>query len=124
MNAAMAKANASLNQFITHLKSPKPGETGFAIKTGISEGTEKEYFWLSRVTYDGKEFQGIIDNDPELVKSVKFGQKITVRPADVSDWMYLNNRKLVGGLTLLVLRDKMSPAERAEFDKNVPFKLN
>ena len=76
------------------------------------------------MTYDGKAFQGTIDNDPELVKNVKLGQRMTVRPRDVSDWMYLNNRKLVGGLTILVLRDKMSPAERAEFDKNVPFKID
>jgi Uncharacterized protein conserved in bacteria (DUF2314) len=35
--------------------------------------------------------------------------------------MYLDNRKLVGSYTLRVLRDMSSPAERAEFDKNVPF---
>ena len=35
--------------------------------------------------------------------------------------MYVENRKLVGGYTLRVLRDAVTAAERAEFDKSVPF---
>jgi uncharacterized protein YegJ (DUF2314 family) len=121
MNAAIDKAKSTVNTFIVHLKSPKPGETGFAIKTMFTEGAQKEHMWLSPVTFDGKNFQGIINNDPEAVTNVKIGQRVTVSPASISDWMYLDNRKLVGGYTLRVLRDMSSPAERAEFDKSVPF---
>jgi hypothetical protein len=37
--------------------------------------------------------------------------------------MYVENRKLVGGETLRVLRDTATPAERADFDKSVPFSI-
>ena len=37
-----------------------------------------------------------------------------------SDWMYVDHGKLVGGYTL---RDRLSPSERPEFDRSVPFKV-
>jgi uncharacterized protein YegJ (DUF2314 family) len=73
------------------------------------------------VTYDGTNFQGTIDNEPEMVKNVKNGQRVTVAPAEISDWMYVENRKLVGGETVRALRASLSPAERANFDKSVDF---
>ena len=48
-------------------------------------------------------FQGTVNNEPEKVKTVKMGQKVTVA-AKISDWMYVENRKLVGGYTMRVLR--------------------
>ena len=123
MNAAIDKAKSTVNTFITHLKSPKQGETGFAIKTPFIDGEHKEHMWLAPVTFDGTNFQGTINNEPEAVRNVKLGQKVTVSPANLSDWLYLENRKLVGGQTLRVLRDGLSPAEQAEFDKSVPFRI-
>ena len=38
--------------------------------------------------------------------------------------MYVDHGKLVGGYTLRVLRDGLSPAERAEFDRSIPFKID
>jgi uncharacterized protein YegJ (DUF2314 family) len=38
--------------------------------------------------------------------------------------MFVENRKLVGGHTLRVLRDAMPADERAEFDKSVPFQVD
>ena len=73
--------------------------------------------------YGGKVFRGKINNDPELVKNVKIGQSITVEPKQISDWMYINQGKLVGGTTVRVLRDNLSPSERKGFDESVPFKI-
>ena len=58
---------------------------------------------------------------PEKIRSVRMGQRVTVAPAKISDWMYVENRRLVGGHTLRVLRDALTPAERADFDASVPF---
>ena len=77
--------------------------------------------WLTPVTYDGQNFHGTINNIPELVKSVEIGQAVTVAPSEISDWMYIDNGKLVGGETMRALRNAATPAERAEFDKSVPF---
>jgi uncharacterized protein YegJ (DUF2314 family) len=38
--------------------------------------------------------------------------------------MYVENNKLVGGYTIRVLRDGLSASERADFDKEFPFKID
>lgn len=123
MNAAIQKAKATVGTFISALKAPKPGQTGFSVKKAFSDGTNTEYIWLAPVTFDGKSFHGTVNNEPEKVKGVKFGEKASVASADISDWMYIENRKLVGGETLRALRDAMTPAERAEMDRSLPFSV-
>jgi uncharacterized protein YegJ (DUF2314 family) len=120
MKAAIAKARASVDQFITALKSPKPRQSGFAVKKRLCDGEEVELFWLTQVTFDGKRFLGVVDNQPQIVKTVVLGQKETVPPEEICDWMYLDGRRLIGGQTLRVVRDRLSPKERVEFDKNMP----
>jgi uncharacterized protein YegJ (DUF2314 family) len=121
MNAAIAKARATVDAFITALQSPRPNQTEFSVKMAFTDRGKTEHMWLSPVTYDGTKFQGIVNNDPEMVKNVKIGQEVTVAPGEISDWMYVENEKLVGGETLRVLRNALSPAERAAFDESVPF---
>jgi uncharacterized protein YegJ (DUF2314 family) len=121
MNAAIEKARSTVNTFIAALKSPKPSQSAFSVKMAFTDGADIEHMWLTPVTYDGTSFQGTVDNEPEKVKNVKMGQRVSVTPSKISDWMYVENRKLVGGQTLRVLRDSLTPAERADFDKSVPF---
>jgi uncharacterized protein YegJ (DUF2314 family) len=124
MNAAIEKARYTVNTFIIALKSHRKNEGAFSVKMAFSDGTNTEHIWLDEVRYDGTKFTGIVANDPELVKSVKIRQKASVASGEISDWMYVENGKLIGGYTLRVLRDGMSPAERAEFDKSVPFTVD
>jgi uncharacterized protein YegJ (DUF2314 family) len=124
MNAAMDKARSTVPMFTAALQSPKAGRSAFAIKMGFTDGADTEHIWLTAVSYDGSRFTGTVSNEPEKVRSVKMGQKVTVAPDKISDWMYIENRKLVGGETLRVLREQMAPAERADFDKSVPFTID
>ena len=98
-------------------------KTAFSVKMAFTDGGGTEHIWLAPVTYDGTSFRGTVNNEPQIVRSVKMGQKVTVAPAQISDWMYVENRKLVGGQTLRVMRDALSPAERADFDKGLPFRV-
>jgi uncharacterized protein YegJ (DUF2314 family) len=121
MNAAMEKARSTVGTFTTALASPKPGQRSFTVKVPFSDGKNTEHMWLSPVTFDGTKFHGTINNDAERVSHVKNGDHAEVEPSKISDWMFVDEGKLVGGYTLRVLRDSMSPAERAEFDKSVDF---
>ena len=123
MNAAMAKARATVKQFIAVVKSPKPGQTGVALKVPFKDGKHVEHMWVNTVRYDGKNFHGVLNNDPVQVKTVKIGDPVTVAPDKISDWMYVEGGKLVGGETLRALRADMPPGERAEFDRGLPFKI-
>ena len=121
MNAAIAKARATVGTFVTALRAPKKSQSGFAVKVRITDEGANEHFWLSDVRYDGSEFSGKIANDPERVFTVEVDQVVSARAAEISDWMYVDNGKLVGGYTVRVLRDRLSSSDRAEFDRTMPF---
>jgi uncharacterized protein YegJ (DUF2314 family) len=121
MNAAIAKARSTVDQFITVVKSPKASQSSVSVKAPFTEAGYTEHMWLSDVSFDGTNFHGTVDNEPEKVKTVKMGQTVSVARDKISDWMYVENGKLFGGETLRALREGLSPNERAEFDKSVPF---
>jgi len=124
MKEAIQKARTSTDAFIAALKTPRPNQTSFAIKVRFVDGNDAEFMWLSPVTFDGKKFSGTLNNNPEKLKNVKMGHKASVEPAEIADWMYVQDGKLVGGYTVRVARDKMPPEERAKWDRTVPFRLD
>jgi uncharacterized protein YegJ (DUF2314 family) len=123
MQAAFAKARATAPTFIAALEAKKPGAGGFAVKVMFKDGNQTEHMWLSRPTFHDGKFIGVLDNEPEFVHNVKMGQVISVAPGEITDWMYVENRKLVGGYTLRAIRDSKTPAERAQMDREIPFAI-
>jgi uncharacterized protein YegJ (DUF2314 family) len=122
MNAAIAKARSTVGQMVDALKSPN-GRSDFAVKMPFSQGGRGEHMWVQPVEFSGGRFTGTLANDPVTVKSMKAGQEVSAPRDEISDWMYVENGKLVGGYTLRVLRDTLSAKERSEFDQSVPFQI-
>jgi uncharacterized protein YegJ (DUF2314 family) len=123
MDRAVENAQRTLGFFMAALHAKKDGDTVFEIKKGFIDGDKVEHLWIKRVTYDGKNFHGQIDNQPEEVNNVHPGQRVTVAPGDVTDWMFLKDGKLIGGYTTRVLYARLSPVDKAEFDKHAEFKI-
>jgi len=113
MNAAIAKARRTLDNFWDALETQRDGETGYALKVQIEDRNGVEHFWLTDIERDGKRIVGTIDNDPNLVRSVRLGQRFEFTDADISDWSFMRNGKIVGNQTLRPLLKRM-PAELAE----------
>jgi uncharacterized protein YegJ (DUF2314 family) len=107
MNAAIDDARASLAEFVERLKNPKPTDESFSVKKKISDGKEVEHLWVTDVSYSDGKFTGVINEDPQSVRNVKFGQKVTVEETEILDWMYLDDGELVGNFTLRVLLKRM-----------------
>ena len=118
MNAAVATARETLPQFVAALKSPTPDQRDFVIKVGFTEGDATEYMTVTSVRPDGPGFRGTLHNDPAVARNVKRGDEVSVGRERVVDWYYTEKGKLVGGHTLRVLRDRMTPEQRKEFDEH------
>ena len=73
----------------------------------ISDGEEVEHLWLTDVSYSDGKFTGILNEDPQSVRNVIFGQEVTVEETEILDWMYLDDGKLVGNYTLRVFLKRM-----------------
>lgn len=117
MTAAIEKARQTIETFWNAKSARGEGVAGFALKVGISEpGSDQvEHFWLIRVRKhsDGK-LSGEINNEPNFIKSVKFGQRYVFHPDMISDWMFVRNGMIVGAWTLRVIINRM-PGERTDY---------
>jgi len=113
MQAAISKARASLPQFWQTFSAHSQGEKGFALKVRIKDSNTTEHFWAIDLEHHESKTMGTINNDPNKVSTVKLGERIKIPEADISDWMYLRDGKVVGNYTLRPLLKKM-PAKEAE----------
>src|SRR5262245_35147483 len=96
MNAAIGKARNSLPQFWQVFEHPTRGESDFFIKVRIKDANGTEHFWITDIERKDGHISGRINNDPNIVKNVKDGDRIEIPQQDISDWMYYRDGKMVG----------------------------
>jgi uncharacterized protein YegJ (DUF2314 family) len=111
MEAAIARARREVDTFVAELAKPT-GES-HAVKLAITDAGETEHFWLMDVKHRNGQFEGVINNEPGIVKNVRLGDKRTVNKAEISDWMYIRDGKMYGNYTIRPLLPAM-PKEDAE----------
>lgn len=109
MEAAIARAQAEVDVFIAALRDGAGSD--FAVKAPIQDGDEIEHFWLTDVAFRDGVFEGLIGNEPGVVKNVEFGQTWTVKKEEISDWMFVRDDKIHGNYTMRPLLRTMSPEE-------------
>jgi len=112
MAGAIAKARQSLPEYWKSCEKPAAPNMSCALKVMIRAGGQVEHFWLVNVERKGGGYAGTINNDPNLVKTVKAGQRYEFKEADVTDWMFMRNGKIVGNETMRPLLKRM-PADQA-----------
>lgn len=117
MNAAIAKARETLPEFWGIFEKPERGETLFALKVAISDGVHTEHFWVNDLLRQDGKLQGTINNEPNLVSHVKFGQRIDIPQGDISDWTYTRDGKMHGNHTLRPLFKHMTDEDVAYYKK-------
>lgn len=116
MDRAVRKARDTHKTFIAALQQPKPGYRNFSVKKGFpTPGGGQEHIWVSNPKWDGTVFRGKIGNEPVDTKAVALGDVVAVKPEELSDWMYLDGPKLVGGYTVRVLHFQGTPEEQKQF---------
>ena len=118
MDRAVEMAQKTVKTFIAILRSPKGSQSRFAVKKPFVEGEKVEHIWLTEISFDGRLFHGKVDNEPVDLKGARLGQEVTVASNEISDWMYVQDGRLVGGYTIVAMSEHMSPAEKQQFEKD------
>jgi uncharacterized protein YegJ (DUF2314 family) len=103
MNPAIDKARASLPEFWARLADPARNEADFSLKLGISDDVGTEHFWCGEIDAEAEAATCVIANEPVHVHTVAYGERVTVDPDIISDWLYYRDGKIVGGETLRVM---------------------
>lgn len=118
MLAAIAKARETLPQFWTTFEKHEHGESGFALKVKITDKNGSEHFWATDLERRDGKIMGTINNDPNVVSTVKFGERIEIPESDISDWLYMRDGKMVGNETVKPLFKTM-PTDEAKRVKSM-----
>jgi len=111
MLAAIAKARETLPQFWTTFDKRDQGEADFALKVRIKDKNGTEHFWATDIERSDGKIMGTINNDPNIVASVKLGDRIQIPEVDISDWLYMRGGKMVGNHTFKPLFKNMPEEE-------------
>ncbi|WP_086594464.1 DUF2314 domain-containing protein [Hymenobacter crusticola] len=123
MTLAIKRGKASFSQFLSAMQQQDSANSNFAVKVHYDDGEQVEHIWLSNLTVENSQLYGVVDNVPEFTKQVKEGQKVKVDTSLVTDWNYTRGKKLIGGYTIKLLRERMTPAERTEFDESTGWEI-
>ena len=100
MLAAIAKARATLDDFLALAEAPMPDTKNFKLKVRFREGKNLEYFWIIPFKRVDDGFEGLLGNKPEVLKNLDYEQIVHFSRADVVDWGYLRDGRQVGSYTV------------------------
>ena len=124
MNAAMAKAKTTSDEFVRAFHAQKPGTKDFFVKKPYpTPNGSQEHMWIEVHEEHNGILKGLVANEAEDTRAVKMGDAVTLNLSEISDWKYQDGKKLVGGYTIRYFIDKMSPKEREDFLKENGFEL-
>jgi uncharacterized protein YegJ (DUF2314 family) len=112
MNAAIARARATLPVFWASYDAPKRTETEHSLKVRFQTGGNDEYIWMSDVKKlpDG-DYAARFADTPQNLPGKRFGDLAEFNDAEISDWMFMRNGKIVGGETIKPLLKSMPKAD-------------
>ncbi len=96
----MEQACATIDQFCAALAARQPEQSKFAVKVPFSDGNHVEHMWLMPVVDLGETIRGTVNNQPDQVTGVRIGEVREFSKGKISDWMYIDQGRLVGGYTL------------------------
>jgi uncharacterized protein YegJ (DUF2314 family) len=122
MRFAIQEARRTLRTFFDAFVTPKENQTSFLLKVLFRSGAEKEHIWVADINASVSPLEGTIANEPKLA-GLRFMERTTFGPSQITDWMYVEDGYLVGGFTTQVIRSCMSPSQRAEYESHAPYKF-
>lgn len=102
--AAVLTSRRTLPRFIDRYQHPQPGDRAFGVLARFTSSQGPVRAWVHVDRYADNTFTGHLDSDVETEPPLRKGATVSISKDDVDDWVYQENGKQVGGLTLKVLR--------------------
>ncbi len=62
-----------------------------------SETGDHEWMWVSLNTWKGRSVEGILENDPVLIKRLQKGSRVNITDQDIFDWAIVTDGRLLDG---------------------------
>lgn len=117
LQAATAEARRRWPQFTNAYANKRP-EQIFAVKVPFREGEFTEFMWIKILKIKGEFLQGVLDNDPVNLKRFKRGTRVRLRVRALTDWMYTEGERRVGGFTNEALNEARREREARNLEEH------
>jgi uncharacterized protein YegJ (DUF2314 family) len=108
--AAGERARRTLDRFWPALASSGAGQEAFTIKVRLAAGGDFEHVWLAVDGNARATKRGTLLNRPHFL-AARAGDSIAFSEDQIIDWCYRDNGKLVGGETMRLMLETLSPAK-------------
>jgi len=123
MEFAFQEARDTLSFFIEQIARPHPNRTYVAVKVRFSPpDSSPQDIWVDNITYTDESFRGNMGDDIPSLK-LSFGEEIVIPTEDIVDWMIVEDGKLIGGYTIRLAYERMSPEEKERFLKAIDYSI-
>lgn len=123
LEAAIAQARGSLDEFITRIATAHANRTFVALKVRFTPpGESPQDIWVDGVTHTNGVFRGNMGDDIPSLR-LEAGEKITIDEEDIVDWMIVEDGKLIGGYTIRLAVQRMSSGEREQFLETLDYTI-
>ena len=123
LEAAIQQARNTLDKFTDRIASPHPDRTFVAVKVRFFPPDDlPQDIWVDEITYTGSSFRGNMGDDIPSLKLIA-GEKIVVPAEDIVDWMIVEDGQLVGGYTIRLAYQRMSPEEKERFLETLDYSI-
>jgi uncharacterized protein YegJ (DUF2314 family) len=116
-------ARDTLPLFFRHLLRPGEGEDGFRLKypfrADSDSGFSMEQLWLEDIRFKDGVYYGLVANTPFYISAIKKGDIVSFSAGDITDWMYTDKGKIIGGFSIKYLLEQIPEHERSEEQRMV-----
>ena len=123
LDIAITQARDSLDTFIEKIATPHSDRTIVAVKVRfVLPDSSTQDIWVDQISYQDGSFHGTMGDDIPSLK-LNIDDKIKIESKDIVDWMIVEDGKLIGGYTIRLAFQRMSPEQKERFLETVHYSI-
>jgi len=111
-------ARATLNIFFRHLNRPETGEGNFSVKYAFvadaSASVGAEQVWITNIIFRNGQYYGTVSSTPVYLTSIRRGDRVNFYVNSITDWMFTQNGRIVGGYSIRYLLEQIPENQRTD----------
>ena len=113
-------ARQALPIFFRNLARPEAGANNFFVKYPLAaDDGASEQVWLGGIRVKDGFYYGRLANTSKLPGGRNKDKLITFDPDKITDWMYIQDGKIIGGRSIKYLLEKTPETQRSEDQKKI-----
>jgi uncharacterized protein YegJ (DUF2314 family) len=99
---ALSNLNIFIQSFNTHANDTI---LQYSLKADFIENDTHEHMWISLNKIENELYYGVLGNEPQLIKNIKYGDVVKITRSQIEDWLIVNTKTndFEGGYSVKVL---------------------